>query len=212
LYGTFLSYSNGSEIMHTVSNGSISISGPELAISTITILDHTCSIYANDTNASGGTYYYPVEILVLNTGAADSGSFYVRLQVYYVTGSTLEAEQELFVPGLTHGSSTIVNFTSSFNPLHTGFYRLTATADSRNEVIEVDEANNTLVKDNVKVTVIGDVNNDGVVDIVDGVAMGLAWGASSTDLWFNIKADIDHNGTVNILDATRASLHWGETA
>ena len=211
LYGTFLSYSNGSEIVHTVVNGSICVSGSDLTISTITILDHTCSIYANDIDAANATYYYPVEILVLNTGAVDAGSFYLRLQIYYVTGSTLEAEQELFVSGLAHGSNTIVNFTGLFHPLHTGYYRLTAIVDSRNEVTEADETNNALVKDDVKVTMMGDVNNDGVVDIIDGVVMSLAWGAVSTDPWYDIKADIDHNGTVNILDATRAGLHWGET-
>jgi len=68
-----------------------------------------------------------------------------------------------------------------------------------------------LNKENVKATIMGDLNGDGVVDILDGVRISLAWGATPSDGWWNIKADLNHNGVVDILDATRASLHWGET-
>jgi hypothetical protein len=94
--------------------------------------------------------------------------------------------------------------------MQTGFYRLIVTADSRNEVEESNESDNALTKEDVKVTVIGDLNGDGVVDILDGVRISLAWDSVPGNARWNIKADINHNGVVTILDATRASIHWGE--
>ena len=95
--------------------------------------------------------------------------------------------------------------------MQTGFYRLIVTVDSRNNVEESNESNNALTKENVKVTVIGDLNGDSVVDILDGVRISLAWDSVPGNGWWNIKADLNHNDEVSILDAARASLHWGET-
>ena len=212
LYGTIISRSNASKITHTTTDGSITVRIPDLIVASITVIDNACSIYANDTNAGGGTYYYPVEVTVQNVGNGTAASFHVKLEVYWATGSLLETQQELTVSGLSESASVVVNFTSLFHPTYTGFYRLTATVDSQNEIEESTESNNLLSKENVKVTVIGDVNNDAVVDILDGVRISIAWDSTPSDPWWNIKADLNHNGFVNILDATRASLHWGETA
>jgi hypothetical protein len=184
---------------------------PDLTVSSITVFDLGCSIYKNDTDALGNPYYYPVEVHIANTGDFDASAFYVKLEVYWINGSMTEISEEIPVSSLTQGTATTVNFFSLFNPMQTGYHRLTATVDSRNEVVESNETNNALVQDNIRVTIIGDLNNDGVVNIFDGVQLSLAWYATPSDAWWNIKADLNHNGVVNILDATRASIHWGET-
>jgi len=152
-----------------------------------------------------------VEVIVANNGTADSSAFYVKLEVYWISGSVTEATQEILVLNLTAGTSTTVNFTSIFNPTHTGYYRLTATADSRGEVFEADETNNVSQLDNAKATVIGDINSDQTVNIVDATVMGLAWNATPLDPQWNIKADVNHDGKVDLLDAARLSDHWRES-
>lgn len=212
LSGAILSDSTGTAYTPlTTTDGSIDVYNLDLTVTNITIDDLGCQLYKNDMDSAGNPYYYPVEVTVHNTGGLAAGAFHVRLEVYYVTGSSLEAQQEIALGGLAASADVVVNFTTLFHPTNTRYYRLTAIADSQNEVVEDNEANNQLVQDNIPVTVYGDVNGDHVVNILDGVRISLAWGATPSDGWWNIKADLDHNGVINILDATRASLHWGET-
>jgi hypothetical protein len=214
LYGTILSDSHALPIPHEVVDGNVTVSGgyPDLETTSVNVLDHGCSIYAGDTYVNGSEYYYPTEVTIHNAGVTAAGPFYVRLDVYWINGSLSENTTEMLVSGLAEGASITVNFTALFRPLHTGYYRLTATADSRNQVVEADETNNIFVLDNVPVAVIGDVNGDKEVNILDGVTLSLAWAATPSNPRWNIKADINHDEHVDILDAARASLHWGEIA
>jgi hypothetical protein len=108
-----------------------------------------------------------------------------------------------------------LHFKTVFHPTHTHYYKLTATVDSLNEVVEGNEANNALEynpgPDGIKVTVMGDINANGAVNILDAVKISQAWGATPSDSWWKIQADINHDGTINIADGTRMALHWGQT-
>jgi len=208
LSGTILSDSAGNEITHTTTDGTVTVYQRDLAITSITVLNYGCSIYKNDIDVNGTSYYYPVEVNVQNTGTFDSGQFHVKLEVYL--GASLETSTEILVADLAHGSSFVVNFTNTLRPASTGTYHLVATADSQNEVVEDNESNNTYTSSTFKATIIGDVNGDQKVNILDAVIMAQAWGATPSDPWWNIKGDINHDGTVDIYDATRLSLHWAE--
>jgi hypothetical protein len=214
LYGTGLSDNATFPISHTVVNGSVIITGLpiiDLTVVSINILDQGCNIYANATY-TGGDYYYPVEVTIQNTGTSAAGAFYVELEMYWINGSLLEDSVEILVSSLAAGANTTVNFTSLFHPTHTGLYRLTATADSQNNVIETSEANNTLTEDNIPVTVTGDINGDSVVNILDAVIVAQAWNSTPSDSWWNINADLNHDGEINILDGVSLSIHWGHEA
>jgi hypothetical protein len=187
------------------------VSLPDLIVENIVVLDNGCNIYANDTYTDNTPYYCPIEVTVRNNGTLDAGAFYVKLEVYWISGSIVEVSSEILVSGLTAGTSTTVNFTSLFHPMRTGYYRLTATVDSRNEVLEKDETNNVLVLDDIPVTIIGDINGDHIVNILDAITIALAWDAGPTDTHWDIRADINHDGVISILDATRLSLHWRES-
>jgi hypothetical protein len=213
LYGTLLSRNDSSPITHLVVNGSIAVSSGAFDIETtnIVIIDNGCNVYANDTYATGVPYYYPVTVTVHNAGTQSVGSFYVKLEIYWINGSLVEATQEIPVSGLSAGESKIVNFTSLFRPIHKGLYRLTATADSRNDVVEGNEGNNVMILSNTPVVAMGDINGNGLVNIFDAVVVAQAYSSTPTDGHWNIKADLNHDGTINILDGTILSLHWGET-
>jgi hypothetical protein len=211
LSGTILADSSANAITHTTTDGSINIYGRDLTVTSITILDLGCKIYANDIDENGSNYYYPVEVVVHNTGTLDAGAFHVKLQVYYDTTPGLETETEIAVTSLTAGADATVNFTATFRPLHTNTYHLTAIVDSRGAISEDVETNNSLDKTSIIVTIIGDINGDRTINILDAVVMSKAWDAYPTDAWWNFKADINHNGRVSIADGTRLGGHWGES-
>jgi hypothetical protein len=214
LYGTLLSNSTLNPIVHEIANGSITVKGImeiDLMVTNINILNHGCSIYQKDTYVNTTAYYYSVEVTIFNNGTAAAGSFYVRLEVYWISGSLSEGSAEILVSGLAPGASIVVNFTSLFHPLNVGYYRLTGTVDSRNDVAESNETNNAQALDNVKVTVIGDINGDGKVNVLDAVTIAQAWDATPSDPQWDIRADINHDGHVDMLDASRIGIHWGET-
>jgi len=213
LSGTILIDSTGALISHTDADGTITVGTRDLTVASITVDNLGCQIYKDDTTSTGGTYYYPVEVQIQNTGTLDAGSFYVELDIYAYNGSLTEATQEILVAdGLGAGSSGTVNFTSLFHPTKTGMYKLTATVDSQNNITEDNKTNNVLILDNIPVTVMGDINGDGHVNIQDAVKISLAFNTTPGNPQWNIKADLNHDGTVNILDAIRIGLHWGETS
>lgn len=212
LYGSTLYNSTGNPIEHAVKSGQVKVAGKvDLLVESVRVLDYSCSVYANDTYVDGATYYYPVEVRVRNIGTASAGSFYVKLEVFWINGLTTETSEEKFVLELAGETSVVVNFTDVFSPAHSGFYRLIVTVDSRNNVTESDETNNTLSLENIKVTVIGDINGDRVVNIFDGVIVSLAWSGTPGSPQWDIRADVNHDGQVNILDGARISLYWGRS-
>ena len=212
LFGTILCESNGDSIPHEVVDGTIIVEeATDLTVTNINVSSYGCSIYANDTYVNGTTYYYPVEVTIQNTGATSATSFYVKLEVYWINGSVTETSVEKYVSTLAAGEALIINFTNVFHPTNVGFYRLIATVDSRNDITESNETNNELTLDNIAVAVMGDVNGDRVVNLLDGVILALAWGASPSDPQWNIKADVNHDGHINILDGVRLGMNWGKT-
>jgi prenyltransferase beta subunit len=59
---------------------------------------------------------------------------------------------------------------------------------------------------------IGDVNLDGTVNILDLVGIAIAFQAIPGSPTWNPHADVDADGVVNILDLTAAAVHFGQTA
>jgi hypothetical protein len=213
LHGDILSDPTGTPIAHNTTDGSITVGTLDLTVTSIIVINNGCSIYANDTYADGITpYYVPVNVTIQNTGSMNAGSFNVSLAAYSFNSSRADGYGELRVTSLTAGGSLTLQFTTVFHPTHFGYYNLTATVDVHNEVVESNKTNNVLVySPRAQVTIIGDINGDGVVNILDAVAIAQAWHATSSNSWWNIKADINHDGTVDIFDGTRLTLNWGKT-
>jgi hypothetical protein len=182
----------------------------DLIVTGIRVLDNGCAIYQNDTYADGNPYYYPVEVTIRNNGTENAGSFYLKLEALSINASISEGYYEIQVSNLTKQTDLTVNFTSFFHPERVGYYNLTATVDSRNQIAETNETNNLESFFDVFVTANGDINKDGTINIFDAVIISLAWDSTPSSPHWNVKADLNHSASVNILDAVRLSLHWGE--
>jgi hypothetical protein len=75
---------------------------------------------------------------------------------------------------------------------------------------EVDLADNIMVFPNVTVSIPGDVNGDGFVDIVDVSIVAAAFGTVPGNLLWNPSADVNEDGVINILDLVIAARNIGE--
>jgi hypothetical protein len=93
---------------------------------------------------------------------------------------------------LTAGNSTTVQFTWNTTGFAFGNYTLNAN---------VQPANNNLTGGTVEVTIPGDVNGDGTVNILDAIVLGNAFLATPGSSNWNPNADINGDNVVNILDA-----------
>jgi hypothetical protein len=193
---------------YTVGSEETGVANPNLIIDSVVTENQGCTIYANDTYANGTSYYVSVEVTVNNVGSILAEEFNVSLQAYWTTGSREESLERITVSSLGAGENVTLTF--SWRPTHTHYYNLTAKADCDNQITEDNEGDNSLSQENVPVTVIGDINGEGSVNIFDAVVISLAWNSNSGSGHWNIHADINHDGNVDILDAVRIGLHWGE--
>ena len=76
---------------------------------------------------------------------------------------------------------------------------------------ETDLGNNVLIDGKVKVKTIlvGDVNGDGVVDIVDLATVGYAYGSRVGDPRYDPKYDLNGDGFINIVDLSIIGVNYG---
>jgi len=218
LSGTILSNSRAIEIPHTVVNGTVHIETLDLRVTDLKVCNMHAnetwvhSIYANDSYSDLADYYYPVNVTIQNTGTLSATNFKVKLEVYY--DLSLEASSEQMITVLADSSTKELTFGTVFRPTKTGNvgrYSLKATVDSENSVTEDNEYNNDKTKNDFTVTVMGDINGDRTVNILDGVRISLAWTATPSHGHWNVAADLNHDDEVNVLDAVRISLYWGST-
>jgi len=210
--------SDGTDFGSLQTSPSVTVQILDLTVTGIEILNKhanetwTHSIYANDTYVNASAYYYPVNVTISNTGTLNANNFKVKLEVYYDT--TLETSAEKTGISLSASSTMKLTFMTLFHPNKTGDagrYRLKATVDSGSDVTEDNEGNNVLTKNDFLVTILGDVNGDKIVNILDAVVLALAWDGEPGEPQWNVAADLDHNDIVNILDGVRTSLNWGKT-
>ncbi len=78
--------------------------------------------------------------------------------------------------------------------------------------LETNFTNNILIDGVVKVKIIGDVNNDDIVDINDLIAWDAAWNTTESDPEWNPQADINSDGVVDYEDAIIIIQHYQNTA
>jgi hypothetical protein len=56
---------------------------------------------------------------------------------------------------------------------------------------------------------VGDIRQDGIVNILDAIKLSSAYGTTSTSYNWNANADLNGDGTVNVLDAILLSSSFG---
>jgi hypothetical protein len=75
---------------------------------------------------------------------------------------------------------------------------------------EANTADNTFTYGLVQVTIMGDVDGNGWVNVLDAIDVSNSFGKGIGQAGFNANADFDDNGVINILDAITLANHYNQ--
>ena len=151
-----------------------------------------------------------VSVEVTNTGTR-SGKEVVQVYVSDLKSTLSTPVKKLYraekIPTLAAGDSTTVNF--SIPVLELGYY-----TDGEDKVLE----NGTfrimvgeLASEFNIGSISGDLDKNGVVDIVDVTIVALVFDSTAGDSRWNPIADLDGNNIIDILDITIVATNFGQT-
>jgi hypothetical protein len=115
--------------------------------------------------------------------------------------TTTIASQNVTLPS---GNSTTVTFTWNTSGFAKGNYTVSAYA-------ETVQGDNMLTDGIVKVTIVGDVNGDGKVNLIDVFSINLAYGSYPGPPTWNPNYDINNDDKINLIDYFIAALNYGKT-
>jgi hypothetical protein len=126
------------------------------------------------------------------------GTFSETFNITVYANTTSIASQTVTLPS---ANSTNMIFTWNTTSFSHGTYTLNAATDT---------GNSTLTSGSVTITIPGDINADGTVNILDGITLSNAFYATPGSSNWNPNADINGDGVVNILDAIILGNHFGQ--
>jgi parallel beta-helix repeat protein len=110
---------------------------------------------------------------------------------------------------LPERSQATLNFTWQTTPALKGNYVLSSTVDPVPNEPDIRDNNRTYGRI-VKVTLVGDVNGDRVVDIYDAITLSNAFPSVPGSATWNGNADINSDNNVDIYDAILLSVNFGK--
>jgi len=179
LYDTELENSSEEPIPHDTVDGMVLILRRDVAIIDVAPLTHETYI--------GRT----VEV---NVTAKNDGDVPENFTVNIYHNDTLF--DSFNVTNLAPGENTTITFNWDTNDVAAG-HNYTLKAEASEVPYEANTTNNVRVDGEVKIKIIGDVNNDDVVDIDDLIAWDMAYGTSEGMPYWNPQADINGSGVVD---------------
>jgi hypothetical protein len=182
---------NPQSIPHTVRNGQVSLIANDIAVTNIQF----SKTITNETQ------------IAINVTAANLGNFTVSFNVTLYYDTTEIATKT--VTNLAPSASLILAFTWNTTLIPKGNYTISAYAPPVTG--ESNTANNRLTGGWIKTTILGDVNGDGKVNIVDISIVAKAFNSKLGDERWEPNADLDSNSVINIIDISKVAKEFGKT-
>ena len=143
-----------------------------------------------------------IDVIVENQGIYDDTTM---ISVY--ANTTLIEESPI---DLGSAEIAIVPFSWNTSGFAKGSYTISAAASQVGG--ETDIADNTFVDGKVRVTILGDVQGDGQVDVFDLLGVGKAYGSDSTQSSWNPYCDFNNDNRVDTIDLLELSENYGQTS
>jgi len=194
LHDTKLINSSGDPIPHETGDGFFQSVTRDVAVLSITPSKTT--IYEGRT--------INISVVVENQGDYFNETFNVTL---YYESTPIDTKT---VHDLPNGQNATLLFTWKTTGLPPcGNYTLNAEAET--VPYEMDLADNTYIDGKIKIKLMGDVNGDCVVDLLDLTSVALAFSSSPGDPNWNPEADLLEDGTINIVDLVTVVVNYGRT-
>jgi len=139
---------------------------------------------------------------------ANNGEYAETFNVtVYANATKIDSRQ---VTNINATSQMTLTFTWNTTGLAKGNYTISAYATPVPG--ETDTTDNTLLGSAFYVGIPGDVNADGIVNIVDISIVARSFGSRAGNPGYNPNADINSDGIVNILDISIAAKNYGKSA
>jgi len=151
-------------------------------------------------NVVGGGFSFNVSVMAVN-----NGDFTETFNVTIYANTTRIGTQTLT---LASGASNTITFTWDTAGFAYGRYTLSAYAWPVQG--EANTADNTFTYGLVSVTIMGDVDGNGWVNVLDAIDLSTSFGKSTGQTGFIPDADFDDNGVINILDAITLANHYNQ--
>jgi hypothetical protein len=145
-------------------------------------------------------------ITSINIIAANQGDTSETFNVTLDYNSTTIGTQKI---ALSSQTSTNLTFHWNTTSIKLGNYTITATASPIQG--ETETSDNTLTYSTIRVSINGDINADGKVNILDITLAATAYGTNLGHPKWNALADMDENGIINIIDITAIAKQYGRT-
>lgn len=185
LQDTKLSDINSQSIPNTAIGGRVRV-GQGGAIHDLTVVN-----VVSLRKTVGKGYPDNITVTVLNSGDFTE-TFNVTLRL---NGTDIITEEST----LPSGAYASLIFTWNTTSFAYGTYNVSGYAWP--VVNETNTADNTKIDGLVTVTIIGDINGDGTVDIYDAIQLASAFNTNPASSNWNPNADLNSDGTVDIYDA-----------
>jgi hypothetical protein len=156
---------------------------------------------------SNSTIVFRGRTVMINVTVLDDGNFTETFNVtlyYNITANEIVGTQNVT---LSVGESKTVSFLwNTMGVAYSPNYTLTAFADLPGDATPAD---NTLSLGHIKVTIVGDVNGDGTVNILDIVMATSIYGSRRGSAKYNPICDIRNDGVIDILDIVSITRNYG---
>jgi hypothetical protein len=177
-------------IPHTTTNGLVAVTGADIAITKIQL----SKTVVNDTQ------------VVINVTVANLGNFSASFNttVYYDSNEIATRT----VTDLGPSTSLLLSFTWNTTPIPKGNYTISAFAPP--VIGENNVENNRLTDGWIKETILGDINGDGTVNILDISIVARAFSSTIGQPRYEPNSDLDSNGVINILDIAKVAREFGK--
>jgi len=144
----------------------------------------------------------------INVLAQNEGEEPAAFDVSVTVNSTFIGSEAVV---LAENTSTVLTFFLDTSGHERGNYVISAsaTATAGETVPNLDD--NTLSGSVVRVKIPGDINDNGIVNIIDLATIGKAYGTEEGDALYNPDADINYDHRINIDDISIAGSNYGKT-
>lgn len=203
-YGIDLAWSNYNNISRSTIKNSTESNGYGIALS---VSDTGNQIFENDIvqNPIG------VNLELFLGGNNENKIFLNNFMQNAIQVLNSESATEVWDNGYPVGGNCWSDYNGT--DVYRGPYQNETGSDAIGDTPYVIDANNTDRYPRLQpyIPLLGDVNQDGVVNLLDAIQAALAFGSKPGDLRWNPAADINHDGIVDIYDLILVASNFGKT-
>jgi hypothetical protein len=139
---------------------------------------------------------------------ANNGEYAETFTVTVYANTTVIGTRD--ISNLNATSQMTLTFTWNTTGLVEGNYTISAYAEPVSSETDTEDNNFTISK--VTLSIPGDINGDGKVDILDISTAARAYGSTLGEQRFEPNADVSNDGIVNILDLSLIARQYGKTS